>query len=98
MAFVTGAPLLLPPYALPIISGRLPVLARVALRGELLGRLVTQRAVRTHRVVFPPIPRSFLPPVLFVLELLPLQELVAEPAVERLADSVLPRAARRHLD
>src|SRR3954464_4334222 len=89
---------LLRTFALFILLGRLAVQAGVALGGELLGRLVAQRAVRPHRVVFAPEPPPFLPGIAVVLELLALQELVAEAAVERLADAVLPRPARRHLD
>src|SRR4249920_2245337 len=89
---------LLRTYALAIHPGRLAVQAGVALVAELSGRLVVQRAVRTHPVVFAPEPLSLLLGVPVVLELLALQELVAEAAVERLAAAVLPRAARRHLD
>src|SRR5580698_709482 len=80
------------------IIWRLVVQASVTLLAELLGRLVLQRTVRTHRVVFPVEPPSFLLGILFVLELLALQKLVSEAAVERLADTVLPGSARRHLD
>src|SRR5262245_51782375 len=81
---------------LAIDLGRLAVQALVALVAELLGRLVVQRAVRAHRVVFTLEPPPFLPGVVVVLELLALEELVAEAAVERLAAAVLPGAARRH--
>src|SRR6516162_7003308 len=63
---------------LVIVSARLAVPAGVALVTELPGRLVTQRTVWTHRVVFAPEPISFLLRVTLVLELFPLQELVAE--------------------
>jgi len=49
----------------------------VASRTELLRRRVVQRAVRSHRIVFPSEPRSLFPGVLHVLELHPLEELVA---------------------
>src|SRR4051794_17393015 len=61
----------------------LAVQASVALVAELLGRFVIQRAVRTHRVVFAPKPAPFLLGVPVVLELLTLEELVTETAVER---------------
>src|SRR6185312_9634033 len=89
---------LLRTFALLILLGRLAVQAGVARGGELLGRLVAQRTVWTHRVVFAPKPPPFLSGVAVVLELLTLQELVTKATVERLADPVLPRAARRHLD
>src|SRR5690349_22349102 len=85
-------------FDLAIVLGRLSVQSGVALVAELFGRLVIQRTVRTHRVVFAPEPSSFLLGVLVVLELLSLQELVAKAAVERLADSVFPGAPRRHGD
>src|SRR5260370_12558303 len=65
---------------------------------ELFRRLVGQRAVRSHRVVFAPIPLSFLPSVRHVLELFHLQELVPEPTIERLGNSVFPGARRRYRD
>src|SRR4051812_19799593 len=68
----------------------------IAFVTELSWRLVVQRTVRSHRVVFAPKPLSFLPCVRHVLELLHLQELVPEPTVERLAVAVLPRTPRRY--
>src|SRR5581483_8879653 len=82
----------------PVILRRLAVQAGVALAAELPGRLVAQRAVRPDGVVFPLKPPRLLPGVAGALELLALEELVAEAAVERLADPVLPGPARGHRD
>ena len=54
----------------------------VACRTELSGRRVAQRAVRPHRVVLPAIPRPLRTRIRHRLELLPLQELVAQAAVK----------------
>src|SRR5579859_5558982 len=89
---------LLQTFTLPILLGRRTVPTGVALGGKLLGRLVVQRTMRPHRVVLALEPPPFLLGIPLILELLALKELVAEATVERLADSVFPRAARCHLD
>src|SRR5262249_7911295 len=63
---------------------------------ELLGRRVAQRAVRPHRVVLAAEPCPLRPRVRHRLELLPLQELVAQAAVKRLDVTVLPGPPRGH--
>src|ERR1700756_3247382 len=50
----------------------------VACCTELLGRRIAQRAVRPHRIVLPAIPRPLRTRIRHRLELLPLQELVAQ--------------------
>src|SRR5262245_15783976 len=77
---------------------RLSILFQVALLAELLRRPVAQRAVRPDLVVEAAVPGCLLPGVLDRLELLELQKLVPEAAVERLAVAVLPGPARGHLD
>lgn len=57
--------------------------AAVAFQAVFLRRLVGQRAVRPDRVVFTPEPACLAPGVGHRLELLGLQEFVAEAAVER---------------
>src|SRR5262249_61552075 len=72
------------------------VAALVALVAELPRRLVPQPAVRPHPVVLAAEPRRLRPRVRHRLELARLQELVAQPAVERLDVALLPRAPGRH--
>src|SRR5262249_12212876 len=66
----------------------------VAPRGEGLRRLVIQPAVRTHLVVLALEARRSRHGVGYGLKAGPVEELVSQPAVERLHESVLPRARR----
>src|SRR5207253_8526067 len=70
----------------------------VAFVTELLRRLVAQAAVRADRVVLPTPPVRLRLRVRRRLELPAVQELVPQPAVERLNEPVLPRARLRHRD
>jgi hypothetical protein len=72
--------------------------AAVALITELLGRPVTQRAVRANGVELLAIPPGLGAGVRHRLELLAVHELVAETAVERFDETVLPRMPRGHRD
>src|SRR3954470_13550251 len=66
--------------------------------GRVLGRcLVPQGTVRTFGIVLLLPERAQCSGLGLVLELLAVQELVAELAVERLRVTVLPRARRRHV-
>src|SRR5262249_44712442 len=58
---------------------------------------VSQRSVRAFPIVLPLPQRAQLPGLGLALELLAVQELVAELAVKRLRETVLPGARRRHV-
>src|ERR1700733_11915287 len=78
--------------------GGLSVQTAVTLVAEFLGRLVCQSAVWTDGVELAPEARGLCLRVRRRLECHTLQELVPEPAVERLDQAVLPRTARCDLD
>ena len=67
----------------------------VAFIAEFFGRLVSQRTVRPHPVVLAAKPGSFFFRFRHRRELLNLQKLVSEPAMERFDVAVFPRASRR---
>ena len=51
-----------------------------------------------HRVIFPPVPERFRSSIRDILEFDPLQELVAQPTVERFDIAIRPGASRGHRD
>src|SRR5947199_2355735 len=66
--------------------------------GRELGRChVSQRTVRAFRIILPLPQRAQLPGLGFALELLAVEELVAELAVKRLRVTVLPGTRRCHV-
>src|SRR5262249_37326548 len=69
---------------------------RVTLVAELLRRSVAEAAVRPNRVVLPPPPVRLRLRVRRRLKLPAVEELVSQPAVERLDEPILPRAGRGH--
>src|SRR5262245_65557840 len=84
----------LPFMALPLLRSG----SGVALVAERLRRLVAQAAVGPHRVVLAPPPVRLRLCIRRRLELPAVEELVPQPAVERLDEPVLPRTGRRHRD
>src|SRR5437588_8268920 len=72
--------------------------ASVAFIAVLLRRLIADAAMRADRVVLAPPPSSFRLCIQHRLELLAVQKLVAQPAVKRFDEAVLPRTRRRHRD